>query len=211
MDNSIQNPTFVRPSSWRYECWCSVWPSHPGIQEQRTTWRFPYQNSHTSIGNYPLLRNCIYYKNSLSIHKGIIKERQNQSIHCSHDDKYHNITWQQRKFTVYTGVNINGLCCYLEMIGDPNTLTTSGQRSCHFGPSSSINNDIETLLTVISYLCMIQKIICEFRGRIGYKADACIIRVPKLLPPSIRRNMKQLNAIHGDEPTDTPREWNRQP
>ena len=58
---------------------------------------------------------------------------------------------------------------------------------------------------------MRQKIICECCGIIGHKSDACIIRGPKILPPSISRNMNQLNALHGDEPKETPREWNSQP
>ena len=33
------------------------------------------------------------------------------------------------KSTVYTGGNIHGIYCYLEMIGTPTTLTTSGQQS----------------------------------------------------------------------------------
>ena len=55
-----------------------------------------------------------------------------------------------RKYAFYTEGDIHGLYCYLEMIGDPTTLTTSSQRSHHFGPSSSINNDTETLQSVIS-------------------------------------------------------------
>ena len=42
---------------------------------------------------------------------------------------------------VYTGGNIHGIYRYIYMIGDPTTLTTSGQHSNNFGPSSSINND----------------------------------------------------------------------
>ena len=33
------------------------------------------------------------------------------------------------KSTVYIGGNIHGIYCYLEMIGTPTTLTTSGQKS----------------------------------------------------------------------------------
>ena len=66
--------------------------------------------------------------------------------------------------------------------------------------------DEETLHSVIAALRMRQKSICEFRGRIGHKYDACIIRDPKYLPPSLRRNMNQFNALHGDEPKDPPRE-----
>ena len=56
------------------------------------------------------------------------------------------------KLAVYTGVNIHGLYCYLEIIGAPTTLTTSGHRSHHFGPSYYTNNDTETLQPVIEYL-----------------------------------------------------------
>ena len=37
-----------------------------------------------------------------------------------------------------------------------------------------------------------------------------MIRDPKFLPPSLRIKTNQLNALHGDEPTDPPRGWNRQ-
>ena len=115
------------------------------------------------------------------------------------------------KYAVYTGVDIHGIYPYLEMIGSPTTLTTSGQSSHHFVHSSSRNNDAATLQTVIVALRTRQKIICEYCGRIGHKADACIIRGPKFLPPSIRIKMNQFNALHGDEPKEPPREWNRQP
>ena len=49
------------------------------------------------------------------------------------------------KLDVYTGGNVHGLYCYLEMIGAPTTFTTSGQRSHHFGTSYSTNNDAENL------------------------------------------------------------------
>ena len=93
--------------------------------------------------------------------------------------------------------NINGIYHYLEMIRDPTTLTTSSYLSHHFGPSYSMNNDIEYLLLVIAALCMIQKSICELCGRIGDKAHACIIRGPEKLPSSLRRKMNQLNSLHG--------------
>ena len=57
---------------------------------------------------------------------------------------------------------------------------------------------------------MIQKSIWKFRGRIGCKADACIIRGPKLLPTSIRRNINQFNKLHGEETNEPPIEWNIQ-
>ena len=65
------------------------------------------------------------------------------------------------KSGVYTGGYIHGIYRYLEIIGDPTTLTTSGQSSHHFGPSSSSNNDAATLQPVIADLRMRQKIICE--------------------------------------------------
>ena len=94
--------------------------------------------------------------------------------------------------------NINGIYHYLEMIRDPTTLTTSSYLSHHFGPSYSMNNDIEYLLLVIAALCMIQKSICELCGRIGHKAAARIIRVPKLLPPSLIIKMNQFNGLYGE-------------
>ena len=115
------------------------------------------------------------------------------------------------KSAVYKGGYIHGIYHYLEMIGYPTTLTTSGHRSHHFSSSSSRSNDAATLQTVIADLRMRQKNICECCGIIGHKADACIIRGPKFLPPSFRRNMNQFNALHGDEPKDPPREWNSQP
>ena len=36
------------------------------------------------------------------------------------------------KSAVYTGLNIHGLYSYLDMIGDPTKLTTSGQRYHNF-------------------------------------------------------------------------------
>ena len=65
------------------------------------------------------------------------------------------------KSAVYTGGKINGIYRYIEMIGAPTILTTSGQRSHHLSPSYSSNNDAEPLKPVIAALCMIQKIICE--------------------------------------------------
>ena len=46
-----------------------------------------------------------------------------------------------RKSSVYKGLNIHVLHRYLKMIADTTTLTTSCQRSHNFCTSSSINND----------------------------------------------------------------------
>ena len=75
------------------------------------------------------------------------------------------------KYAVYTGGNINGIYCYIEMIGAPTKFTTSGQRSHNFGPSSYIKNNTQYLQSVISALRIIQKSICECCGIIGHKAD----------------------------------------
>ena len=56
------------------------------------------------------------------------------------------------KYAVYQRENIHGIYRYLENIGAPTTLITSGQRSHHFGPSPDINNDTATLYPVIVYL-----------------------------------------------------------
>ena len=97
------------------------------------------------------------------------------------------------KSTVYEGGDVHGIYLYLDMIGSPTTLTTSGHCSHHFGSSSYSNNDATTLQSVIAALRMRQKSICEYCGRIGHKADACIICGPKFLTPSLRRKMNQFN------------------
>ena len=97
------------------------------------------------------------------------------------------------------------------MIGDPATLTTSGQSSHHFGPSYCTNNDKSNLQTVVVALQIRQKNICELFGRIGNKSDAYIIRGTKFLPPIIIRGIIKLNSLHGDVPNYPPREWNSQP
>ena len=180
------------------------------LKKRRTTWMILYQNSQTSTGNYTLCRNYISYKTYILVHEGMVKEIQNQRIYFNQDERSHHIPWQQQKTDLYTGVNIHGLYHYLEIIGSPMTLNTSGQCSCNFGPSYSIKNDTSTIQPVIADLCMRQKIICGFYGIIGHKADTCIIRGPKLLSPSLRRNMNQLNSLNDYEPTDPPREWNIQ-
>ena len=115
------------------------------------------------------------------------------------------------KSPVYKGEDIRGIYCYLYMIGAPTTLTTSGQRSHHYIPSYSRNNDTATLQPVIVDLLTIQKSICEYYGIIGHKADVCIIRGPKSLPPILRIRMNQFNALHGDKSKEPTREWNIQP
>ena len=90
-----------------------------------------------------------------------------------------------RKSDSCRGGKIHGIYLYLEMIGEPTTLTTSGQLSRHFSPSSSITNDTEYLQPVIADLRKRQKSICEFCISIGHKYDACIIRGPKFLLPSL--------------------------
>ena len=95
------------------------------------------------------------------------------------------------------------------MIGSPTTLTTSGQSSHHLIPSSSINNDTEYHQTVIEALRTRQQSICEFYGRVGHKADACIICGPKSPPPSLIRNINQFKDLNCDEPNEPPREWSR--
>ena len=79
------------------------------------------------------------------------------------------------KYAAYEGGDIHGIYRYLEMIGAPTTLTTSGHRPHHFRSLSSSNNDVTTFQPVIAALSMRQKSICERCGRIGHKDDACII------------------------------------
>ena len=59
------------------------------------------------------------------------------------------------KYAICRGGKIYGLYFYLEMIGSPTTLTTSGQCSDNFGTFYSISNDTETTQPVISALRMI--------------------------------------------------------
>ena len=96
------------------------------------------------------------------------------------------------------------------MIGGPPTSTTSDQRSKYFGLSSSTQNDKATFQAVNAALCIGQKTICKCSEIIGHKYNACIIRDPNFLPPSIRINVNQLNTLHGNEPTYLPRYWNIQ-
>ena len=115
------------------------------------------------------------------------------------------------KLAVYTGGDIHGIYLYLYIIGATTTLTTSGQHSNHFSPSSPIKNYAATLQPVIESLRTIQKSICEWCGRIGHKADACIIHGQKYRPPILRRNMNKFNTLHDDEQIEPPREWSSQP
>ena len=104
------------------------------------------------------------------------------------------------KSVVYKGGGIHWTYCYLDMIGSPITLTTSGQWSNHFSPSYSIKNDTAYLQPVITALCTRQKNICDWCGIFGNKYDAYIMRGPKLLPSSLRRSINQFNTLHDDEP-----------
>ena len=63
------------------------------------------------------------------------------------------------KSDVYDGGDIHGIYCYLEMIGSPTTLATSGHRSRHFSSLTSSNTYATTLQPVIAALRMRQKII----------------------------------------------------
>ena len=90
-------------------------------------------------------------------------------------------------------------------------LTTSGRHSHPFVPSYSTNSDTETLQPFIADLCFQQKKICNCCERIGHKADACTIRGPKFLPPSLRRNINQFNDLYVVEKNDPPRDCNSQP
>ena len=116
-----------------------------------------------------------------------------------------------RKLAIYTGKNIHGHYHYLETIGSPTTLTTSGHSSNNFGSSSSTNNYTLTLQPVIAALRVRQKSICERCKIIGKKFDACIIRGRNFLPTILRIHLNQFNEFHVDEPTEPPREYNSQP
>ena len=53
------------------------------------------------------------------------------------------------KLAIYIGENIHRLYRYIEMIGIPTKLTSSGQRSNYFGDLSYTDNDTVTLHPVI--------------------------------------------------------------
>ena len=85
------------PSPWRYEWWCSILSSHLGLQECKTTWIFPYQDSHAPEINYAIWINFLPYQTSLPVHKGIDKEWETQIFYCVKDDISYHLPWQQRK------------------------------------------------------------------------------------------------------------------
>ena len=87
----------------------------------------------------------------------------------------------------------------LEIIGIPSNLTSSSHQFYYFNHTSSNNNDTYFLQTEIAALCF--NIFCEYCGTNGHKADSCIIRGSKFLPPSLREKMNQSNALNGDEPS----------
>ena len=62
--------------------------------------------------------------------------------------------YNNRNFAVYTGGNTRGIYCYIDIIGGPKTLTTSGQRSHSFGPSYDFSKDIKYIQPVIADLRM---------------------------------------------------------
>ena len=70
--------------------------------------------------------------------------------------------------------------------------------------------DTATIQPVIETLQIRQKLICKFCGRTGHKDGTCIISGPKFLPPNLRINMNQFNALHCEEPNEPLREWNSQ-
>ena len=76
------------------------------------------------------------------------------------------------KLDIYTMGNRHELYHYLESIGSPTTLVASGQSYHRFFPSSSANNDTETLQPVIAAPHVQQKNTCELCGRIRHKANS---------------------------------------
>ena len=60
------------------------------------------------------------------------------------------LLYNNGKSAVCIGGDIYGIYHYLEIIGAPTPLTTSGQCSHNFRPSSSINNYTATLQLVIA-------------------------------------------------------------
>ena len=58
---------------------------------------------------------------------------------------------------------------------------------------------------------MRQNRICELYGKIGHKADSCIIHGPKFLPTSLGIKINHFNALNSEEQNNPPRYWNSQP
>ena len=58
---------------------------------------------------------------------------------------------------------------------------------------------------------MRQKSIYKYCGRIGHKADDCVIYDPKFLSPSLITNINQFNALNSGEPNESSIDWNIQP
>ena len=104
-----------------------------------------------------------------------------------------------------------GLYFNLESIGYPTNLISSGQRSHHFGTSSSTNNYTSTLHPPLTDTRIRKKVIWKWCGIFGHKDYHYIICRPKLLPTSIRIKINYINNIYGNEPIKTPRYWNNQP
>ena len=65
------------------------------------------------------------------------------------------------KLDIYIGGNFRGLCRYPEIFGALTNLTSSGQSSHYFGPSSSTKNDTPNIHTVIAALRVQQRIIFQ--------------------------------------------------
>ena len=97
------------------------------------------------------------------------------------------------------------------MIQEPSNLDYSSKHYNTFGTSSSTNNDRVSLHSVISDLHVQQKFVCKFCGRIGHKANLCIIYGYNFFLTSFNIKTNKSNAIHGDEPNELPIECNIQP
>ena len=133
------------------------------------------------------------------MNEGIVKEQQTQSIHCTQYDISHHIPWQKRKIGCLHSGYIHELYCYLEIIGAPTILTPSGQQSRHFYfhiPSTMIQQLSSQLLQLSAWD---GRVFANYVKRIGYKANVCIIRGPKFLPPSLIRNMNKFVSLPGEE------------
>ena len=132
-------------------------------------------------------------------------------IHCAQDDRYHHISWQQRE-----------ICCLHRRKHAWAILSSS---------DDWIYNNIDHFRSVLSsfffflfhqHLYTISSAsywisphdteeYLKVLWKDGQKYDACIIHGPKLLPPSIRRNMNHSKALRDEEPNEPPIECKSQP
>ena len=66
--------------------------------------------------------------------KALPKSNKTKALNVTKMTDLTTLLYNNLKLAICTGGDIHGIYCYLEIIESPTTLTTSGQRSHHFGP-----------------------------------------------------------------------------